>query len=222
MNASIVRALVLKDLFLMRPMIVGALVLGTIGVGLMPLGRSGFNVGWIVLMISLLLLGIFTTAVGVLFERKERVHVFVLTLPVSPSQYTAAKLAANGLAFLAPWLVLGGATMTVITTTSAPDGFLPFMAMLLLYIACYHSAYLAVALVTDSVIWSTAVIILGNTAPIFVIPALFRLSSITEEAPATVAIWSQDVFAVIASEVLFCAAALGIALFVRSRQQDVV
>ena len=38
MNTSIVRQLIAKDLFLLRPMIVGALIIGGIGIALMPFG----------------------------------------------------------------------------------------------------------------------------------------------------------------------------------------
>jgi len=64
MNGSIVRQLIAKDLFLLRPMMIGALVFGGIGIGLMTLGETQFFVGWIILFIAATLLGIFTTAVA--------------------------------------------------------------------------------------------------------------------------------------------------------------
>ena len=106
MSASLVRQLIAKDLVLLRPMMIGALVIGGIGVALMPFGELPFFVGWLVILIAILLLGIFTTAVGVLTERKDRVHLLVLTLPVSPAQYLQAKLAASAIAFFVPWAAL--------------------------------------------------------------------------------------------------------------------
>jgi ABC-2 type transport system permease protein len=222
MSASIVRHLILKDLFLLRPMIVGALIVGGIGVALLPLGETAFFVGWILLLIATVLLGIFTTAVGLVTERKDRVHLFVLTLPTSPAQYTAAKLAASAIAFLTPWGILCAAALTMVAATPIPNGLMPFLAALLLYSLCYYAAYLAVALVTDSVIWSTLVIIIGNTVPAFMIPALFRLPGVSSDPGFAGAIWTPEVLTVLGTEIAFGAAALGLAVYVRSRQRDFI
>ena len=158
MNTSIVPQLISKDLFLMRPMLVGALAIGAIGIALLPFGELPFFIGWIVLLIATLLHGIFTTAVGVVNERKDRVHLFVLALPISPAQYLRAKLAASAIAFFVPWAILLAAALTLIAATGIPDGIIPFLAMLFGYVVCYWAAYLGMALVTDSVILSTLVI----------------------------------------------------------------
>jgi hypothetical protein len=223
MNTSIVRQLIAKDLFLLRPMIVGALVIGAIGIALMPFGELQFFIGWIVLLIATLLHGIFTTAVGVITERKDRVHLFVLTLPISPAQYLRAKVVASAIAFFVPWAILLTAALTTVATTGIPDGIMPFLAMLFGYVVCYYAAYLAMSLVTDSVIWSTLVIIVGNTAPVFLIQAFLRLSGVTPDAvPPDVAGWTGAVQGTLAGEFLFSAAAIGIALVFRSRQRDLI
>lgn len=221
MKTSIVRQLILKDLQLMRPMIIGALAFGTIGVALMPLGDSPL-IGWLVLFIAVLLLGIFAAAVGVALERKDRVHLFVLTLPASPRQYVTAKLAANGIAFLVPTAVLGIAAVGTIAFTDVPDGYMPFLTILLLYAGVYYSFYLAVSLVTDSAILTTAVIVCGNTAPIFIIPALLGMPEINGQGRPSVTLWTADVLAIIASEIVLGAAAIAFALYVRSRQRDFI
>jgi hypothetical protein len=222
MSASMVRHLISKDLYLLRPMMIGALLFGGIGIALLPLGETPFFVGWLLLFIVTVLLAIFTTAVGVITERKERVHLFVLTMPTSPAQYTTAKLAANSLAFLVPWTILLAAALTVVAVTPIPDRLMPFLAALLLYSVCYYAAYLAVALVTDSVIFSTLVIIIGNTIPAFLIPALFRLPGVSADPVAAGPIWTAEVLTVLASEIVFSAAALGLGVYVRSRQEDLI
>ena len=222
MSTSIVRQLIAKDLFLLRPMIVGALAIGGIGIALMPFGELQFFIGWIVLLIATLLHGIFTTAVGVVSERKDRVHLFVLTLPISPAQYLRAKLAASAIAFFTPWAILLAAALTLVAATGIPDGIMPFLAMLFGYVVCYYAAYFAMALVTDSVILSTLVIIIGNTAPVFLIQAFLRMSGVTAEFVPPDAGWTGAVQATLASEFLFSAAALGIAVFIRSRQRDLI
>lgn len=220
MSASIVRHLIRKDLFLLRPMMIGALALGAVAIALMPLGETQFFVGWLILFIALVLLGIFTTVVGVTTERKDRVHLFVLTLPTTPAQYTAAKLAANAIAFLVPWAILLGAALTLVAVTGIPDTLMPFLAMLLGYAVCYYAAYLGMSLVTDSVVLSTLVIIAGNTAPVFLIPAFIRMTGAGADPVPGEPIWTAGVLTVLACELAFSAGSVGLAVFARSRRRD--
>jgi hypothetical protein len=222
MNTSIVRHLIAKDLFLLRPIMVGALVIGGAGIALMPFGETQFFVGWIVAFIAVTLLGIFATVVAVITERKDRVHLFVLTLPISPGQYLRAKLAANAIAFFVPWAMLLAAALTLIAATGIPDGIMPFLAMLFCYVVCYYSAYLGMSLVTDSAILSTLVIIFGNTAPVFLIPAFLRTSGVGVDFVPLDASWTVAVLGILASEIVFSAVAIGVALFIRSRQRDLI
>lgn len=216
MSVSIVSRLIAKDLYFLRPMIIGALVIGGVGVALLPFGETAFLLGWVIVFITVLLLGIFSTTLGVITERKEKAHLLVLTLPISPTQYTLAKLAANGIAFWVPWTLLSVAALSVIVATPIPDGLMSFIAALMLYAFCYHSAYLAVALVTDSAVWSTIVIIVGNTAPIFLIPAMFRHVNTGSAGP----IWSPTMLSILAIEAALGAAVLALGIFIRSRQRD--
>ena len=222
MTPSIVRQLIAKDLFLLRPMMIGALLIGSVGLVLMLFGDVSFFVGWLVLFIVATLLGLFTTVVTVITERKDRVHLFVLTLPVSPVQYLRAKLTANAIGFLVPWAILLTAALTLIAVTAAPDGIMPFIAMLFCYVVCYYAAYLGMALVTDSTILTTVVIIAGNTAPVFLIPLFLRLSRVGSDFVPPDAVWTGAVLGILAGEIAFGAAVLGIALFIRSRERDLV
>jgi hypothetical protein len=222
MNESIVRKLIAKDLFLLRPIIVGALITAAAGIALMPFGRAPFFLGWLTAFIAIMLLGIFSTAIGVFTERKDRVHLFVLTLPLSPAQYLRAKLGASAIAFFIPWAIVLAVILTLVATTDIPDGIMPFLAMLFWYTVCYYAAYLGMALVTDSVVLSTLVIIVGNTAPVFLIPAFLRESRIESDFVPPEAGWTPEVLGFLAGEILFSAAAIGIALFIRSRQRDLI
>ena len=61
--------------------------------------------------------GIFIAMLAILKERQDRSQLFVLSLPVSPAQYSRAKVWAALIAFFAPWslltlFVVPGATVT--------------------------------------------------------------------------------------------------------------
>ena len=87
---------------------------------------------------------------GVVQERKDKVMLFILSLPVSTTQYLVAKVAANAIAFLVPWLVLTVATFAVIDVSAIPNGLLPYWLAVLVYILFYYCVLLAVGLVTGT------------------------------------------------------------------------
>ena len=54
----------------------------------MPLGASPAYVGGVSLICALIVLNIFLVMGGVVQERKDKVLLFILSLPVSTMQYT--------------------------------------------------------------------------------------------------------------------------------------
>lgn len=222
MSASIVRRLVMKDLYLQLPLIVGTLLAGGAAIALMSRGGAAYFVGWIALLVILILLGVFTVMISVVQERKDNVLPFVLSLPVSTKQYVVAKLAANAAAFLVPWVVLTATALAVIGVTPIPDGVMPFLLIILLWAVCYASLLLGVVLVTDSAVWTTVVIVVCNVAPTFFIPALYRLPSLDATNPAATAHWGTEVLVVLGAELALCVIAIGLGLFFHSRKRDFV
>lgn len=222
MSGSIVRRLIVKDLYLQWPLTVGTLLAGGVAIALLPRGEIAYFVGWIALLVVLILLGVFTVMVSVIQERKDNVLLFVLSLPVSTKQYLLAKLAANAAAFLVPWIVLTATALAVIAVTPIPDGHVPFLVIILLWAVCYYSLLLGVALVTDSQVWTTVVIVVCNIAPTFFIPALYRLPSLDATNPAATAHWGTEVLVVLGAELALCVIAIGLGLYLHSRKRDFV
>jgi ABC-2 type transport system permease protein len=221
-SGPIVRQLIGKDLYLQWPLSVGALVAGAGAIALLPRGGTTYFVGWIALLIVLILLGVFTVFASVIQERKDKVLLFVLSLPVSRRQYLLAKLAANAIVFLGPWAVLTATALAVVALTSIPDGNLPFLTIILFWPVCYYALMLGVGLVTESQAWTTAVIVGCNVAPTFFIPALWTLPSLDASDPTATAQWGADFFAVLGAELTLCVVAIGLGLFFHSRKKDLV
>lgn len=222
MSGTIIRQLIVKDLYLQWPLSSGALVAGGVAIALLSRGGAAYFVGWIALLIVLVLLGVFTVVSSVIQERKDKVLLFVLSLPVSTNQYILAKLAANAVVFLLPWAVLTATALAVIAITPIPDGTMPFIAIILFWPVCYYSLMLGVGIVTDSQVWTTVVIVACNIAPTFFIPALWALPSLDASNPAATAHWSAEAFAVLGSELALCVVAIGLGLYFHSRKKDFV
>jgi ABC-2 type transport system permease protein len=214
MNRSVVSALILKDLYLFRWMVAASILGGAAALAVMPTGRISGYVGGVSFICVLVILNIFLVMTGVVGERKDKVLLFVLSLPVSTTQYT--------IAFTVTWLVLTIAAALVIVRSPIPDGLLPFWLAVLAYLLFYYCALLAVALVSDSTGWHATAITAGNVSINFVIPFLLSLPSVAQHSESPVPVWTADVVAILAIEIAAGVAALVLAIYIRSRRSDFI
>jgi hypothetical protein len=220
MNGSAVARLIRKDLHLWRPLVVGALAAGGASIAIMPLTPVASYVGGVAFVCVLVILNIVLVMNGVVQERKDKVHVFILSLPVSTTQYTTAKVVANALAFTVPWALLTAAAITTIVVSAMPDGLLPFWTVLLGYLLAYYFILLAVGLTTDSSGWHAIAITIGNVSINLLIPLLLNLPSIAAQTSSPRAVWTADVVGMFVGEVLVGAGALALAIRRRAGRTD--
>ena len=158
MTGSIFGQLALKDLYLTRWIVLGSIAAGAISLAMMPFDVVAFYVGSVSFVCVLIVLNIFLVTSSVMQEKKDKVRLFVLSLPISPAQYTLAKMAANLIAFLVPWLSLTAASLVVIAMTGIPDGLMPIAVAVSTYILSYFCVLLSVAIVSESQLWPSVVI----------------------------------------------------------------
>ncbi len=222
MNPSIVTRLVLKDLYLTRWMVAGSLVGGAAAIAMMPFGPIAAYVGGVSLICTLVILNITVVMSAVVQERKDKVLLFVLSLPVSAAGQTSAKTLAATTAFVVPWLLLTAAAFAVIDASTLPNGILPFLLTVLAYLLAYHWVLLGVALVTESNGWPAVVITVGNISVNLVIPYLLGLPSIYLHRSGPSAVWTPDIVAFIVVELLVGLVALGLGVAWSARRSDVV
>jgi ABC-type transport system involved in multi-copper enzyme maturation permease subunit len=176
----------------------------------------------VLLVCVLIILNIFLVMYSIVQERKDKVLLFTLSLPISTSQYVATKVAANAVAFLIPWIVLTVSVAIVIDLSALPNGLLPFWMALLVYLLAYYCALLAVGLVSDSPGWHAVAITIGNISVNFLIPILLGLPSIAKHIESPTAVWTSDIVAIIVVEVAAAIVALALGFYLRSRRADSV
>ncbi len=222
MNGSVVRQLILKDLYLVRWLIVGAIVAGIPALALMPASGLTSYVGGVSLICVLIILNIFLVMSGVVQERKDKVLLFALSLPVSSAQYTAAKVIGNAIAFLVPWIILTVAAIVVIDATRMPNGILPFWITVLVSLLLYYCILLAVGLVWDATAAHVSMITAGNVSVNFLIAFLLGLPSVRTNAESQTAVWTADIITILGIELAAAVVILGTAVYVRSRRGDYV
>jgi len=219
---SVVRQLVMKDLRVAWPLIFGSLVLGVLSLVLSPWSAIAFFVGGSILVVALILLNIMLVMGSLINERKEKIRVFLLSMPVSTTQYNVAKLLSSMIASRVPAVVLTLAGVILLVATPLPNGFIPLFVATSVHCFFYFCVLLAFALVTDNQTWITTVVIFGNVSVSFVIPGLINLSSMGPSLGTEVVVWSPDVVAFMGVELVLAAAALVISFVVNSRQTEFV
>lgn len=220
MNNSIVSRLVAKDLYLYRWFIVGSTVAGL--ASLLVSGLHGLT-GLIMFMTTIVALGVFIAMYGILVERKEKTLLFVLSLPVTPLQYWAAKVLAALIAFLLPVIVLAAVALAYnLAFDPPPNGEIPVtVAMLGLFLAnfCFLVALL---LITGMEVWAVAGILLTNLSiPIFM-NLVHGLPGVAEHVQGPVAVWSPAILIILSAEAVVALLALAIAFTVQSRRTDFI
>lgn len=163
-GAGMVRQLVLKDWYFHRFTIAGYLAAGALALALVGAGSlAAFYGGSLLLLTVLISLGIHLPMATVIDERKNQNLAFVMSLPISAREYTLAKVLANLLIVLVPWLaLLIGAVAVIGTSPALPDGLIPFAVLVLLEIFASSCLILAVALVSESLGFTVAAIVFGN------------------------------------------------------------
>ena len=222
MTLSIVPRLALKDLYLTRWIVLGSTLAGAVSLAIAPLSDTMFYVASISYICVLVVLNIFLVMSTVVQEKKDKVQLFVLSLPVSTSQYTVAKIAASVVAFGGPWLILTLASLVMIDITAVPNGLIPAQLAMSVYLLLYYCVLLAVALVANSFGAITGAIIAGNISINFAIPLIFQLPSVVASKNGPLAVWGGDIVTVILAQLAGCALALVIAFVLQSRRKDFV
>jgi ABC-2 type transport system permease protein len=164
MNWPMVQRLVLKDWYFFRWAIGVYLAAGALSIAMMSLASSAtFYFGSILLITIVITAGIHVTMLTVVQERSEHTLAFVMTLPISPREYTMAKILANLTIFAAPWLALTAGTIVILAAGTAPmRAIIPFAVLVLVELMASYCLMLTVAIVSESQGWTIAAMVTGN------------------------------------------------------------
>lgn len=222
MNASMVRRLILKDWYLNRWIILGAIGAGVLALGLSVSGsKAAFILGVILVVMIVISVGAQLAMTTTVLERKEQTLAFVMSLPVSWQEYTAAKLLANLIFFLIPWVVLAaGSFAVVLLVPEVPRGFVPYVAIMSLETLMSTCLIVAVALMSESQGWATAAILTGSLALNGFGYWVAHMKGIAAGMWGTEVHWTPLASGLLAGEFAVIAAILGITFFVQSRKTD--
>ena len=218
-DAAMVWKLVVKDWQVYQKQLAGfvagmLLALGLVGMGT-PLMASA---GALLLLVQLLVVGTYAIQSSIMAERKLQTMPFIMSLPVTPMDVYWGKLLANLVIYLVPFLLVTGGLLTLILSTPRPDGAVPWLAVVALFMLAIFCVSLCVAIAVESEGWNIFAILALMT---LIGPFLYwvsRLDGIVQYLKADDIVWSAPVLGVLAAEVAVIAVAILVTSWIHARK----
>ena len=157
MNTPVISRLVVKDLLLWRKMIMIFLAVGLASIAIVS-GLYGrvprlvfYNLGFTLLIAPTTTLGIVLLMQTNVFEKAKSTQLFVMSLPVTRTDFKIAKLLVNLPIFTLAWLATTAvAFYFMFGLRVLPTGAIPFMTMVFLGIYVAYLGILCVSLLSQS------------------------------------------------------------------------
>lgn len=218
-DAAMVWKLVVKDWQVYQKQLAGfvaglLLALGLVGMGT-PLMASA---GALLLLVQLLVVGTYAIQSSIMAERKLQTVPFIMSLPVTPMDVYWGKLLANLVIYLVPFLLVTGGLLTLILSTPRPDGAVPWLAVVALFMLAIFCVSLCVAIAVESEGWNIFAILALMT---LIGPFLYwvsRLDGIVQYLKTDDIVWSAPVLGVLAAEVAVIAVAILVTSWIHARK----
>jgi ABC-2 type transport system permease protein len=222
LQPSMVKLLILKDWYFLRWSIAGYLAAGALALFLVGAGNeASVYIGSTLLITILIALGIHLAMATVVQERTDHTLPFLMSLPISPRDYTTAKVLANMIIFLIPWLTLTFGSMAVIAgRKTLQDGLIPFVAVLMGEIFVSYCLILATALVSESQAWTIGVMVTLNLAFQGFLYFASHQPTIARVMKGDAVVWPPAVLALLAAELAAILLTLGLTFFFQARKTD--
>lgn len=218
-NYSMIRRLILKDWYLNRWMILGSVPAGLAALALNITGKqSAFLISIIFLCFIIIGVGSQLAVASTVNERKEQTLAFIMSLPVSWREYTAAKILANLIIFLIPWLAITAGAIGLLLLPGAGHAFIPYTAIMAVEMLVTTCLILVAGIITESQAWAT-VAILFSTLAFNIFGYIFaHLRGISPEMWGKQMHWTATSWTVLLAELALVPLLLGLTFFIQSRK----
>ncbi len=219
LNWPIIRLLMIKDWQLFQKQLAAYLLAGIVSLGLLGTAKPwAFYLGSLLLIILLVAIACFAVSTSLLAERKEQTLAFVMSLPVSPLDFTVAKLAGNLLTFGVPFLIMALFTAIIVFSTPLPDGLIVLVVLVFGHVLAAYCIALAVAMQVESEGWNLFVMIGSMVLINPFLMALGQMDSVQSVLKGEAVIWHAPVLGILAAQALVALACLVFALWSNGRK----
>lgn len=219
LNTPVIRLLVAKDWQLFQKQLAVYVLAGIVALCFLGLARPwSFYIGSLMLIVVTVSVACFSIATSLMTERKEKTLAFVMSLPVSPLDFTVAKLAGNLLTFAVPFLVIAGGTLAVVWFTPLPDGLFVYALLIYGYILLAFSVSLAVAMSVESEGWSTFAMIASMVMINPYMMALGQVPAIDSRVREDAIVFTPEALGLLTVLVLMSVAVVGLTAWYHARK----
>ncbi len=219
LNWSLIRLLVVKDWQLFEKQLAAYVLGGVVALGLIGLGKSwSFYIGSLLLIVVMIAAACFSISNSLINERKERTLAFVMSLPVSPLEFTLVKLLGNLATFALPYALMVLGASALILLTPLPDGLFVYWLLIAGHILLAYSLSLAVALGVESEGWNTFVMVASQVLINPFIMGLSQIPAIVEPLRGELVVWSPQAVAILSAQALGSLLILGVAGWRQARK----
>jgi len=222
---KLVQILVQKDWYFMRKSLAVYLALGAFGLFLISAGSEGtFYAGSVLLVTILISLGIHLVMATVIQERTNQTLAFVMSLPISPREYTMAKVLANLTIFLIPWLILVMGSLAILGfgLEGAGLALIPFAVVILTEIFVAYCFVFAVGLVSESEGWTIAAMVLTNLLFQGVLYGVSHLPDMASTMKGSAIVWNATSISLLGVEIAMIATLIAVTFHLQSRKTDFI
>ncbi|MCB1564480.1 MAG: ABC-2 transporter permease [Xanthomonadales bacterium] len=218
-NASIIRLLVAKDWQLFQKQLALYVLAGIVALCLLALAKPwAFYLGSLMLIVVVVAAACFSISASLMVERKEHTLAFVMSLPVSPWDFTIAKLLGNLVTFGVPFLVLCLGTLGTVLFTPLPDGLFVYALLIFGYVLFAYSVALSIAMTVESEGWNTFAMIGSMVLINPFIMGLAQIDAISSQIEQDAIVWSTPAVAILLTQVILSVAVLGFTVWHHARK----
>lgn len=219
LNIPVIKLLVVKDWQLFRKQLAVYVLAGLVALCFLGLAKSwAFYVGSLMLLVVMVSSACFSISTSLIVERKEQTLAFVMSLPVSPADFTVSKLIGNLLTFAVPFAVILAGTLGVVLFTPLPDGLFVYALLIFAWILFAYAVSLAVAMTVESEGWATFAMIGSMVLINPYIMALSQIPAISERVEKDALVWTPTAVAIIATLVALSVAVIGATTWFHARK----
>ena len=218
-DAEMVRKLIAKDWQVYQKQLAGyvgglLLALGLVGMGTPLLSAAGT----LLLLVLLIVVGSYAIQSSIIAERKQQTQPFIMSLPVTPMDVFWGKLLANLAIYLVPFLLVVGGLLALVLTTARPDGTVPWIVLVAMFLLATFCVSLCVAIAVDSEGWNVFAMLALMTLIGPFIYGIGRLDSIARHLQTDQIVWSPAALGILAGELAVILIAILIAGWVHARK----
>jgi ABC-2 type transport system permease protein len=219
----VTRKLVAKEFHVNRYIVAGASAGGVLSALIASLGKMGFNIGSLMWITVIIANGVMLALYGVMNERKERSLLFVLSLPLSISDYVRAKMLGLALCFFVPWLLATVAALVlVLVKDEVPDGLVPYTTLLSVYMLANFMVLLCWTLHVNSEAWITAAIVVTNMGVSIYMFVVGAQPGLQDHIWGAVPVWNETAWTILIVELGVIALAFALPFFLAARRRDFI